>query len=106
MRCRVVRKCLLSLYGPVDLLRWDLLLLDNSVGNHGYGVTVEEVEKPVIDPTQSHAEFVNAVSQVVRFGSAKFVAQLLETGELQSSCPFCAQGEATRNRFGWARCQS
>ena len=60
----------------IDLFRRDHPRFHKTVRDHGRNRAVEEVQDPMMDPSQADAQFVDAVAQEVRFGSAQFVALL------------------------------
>ena len=60
---------LLALYGLIDVFRRDHPLFHKTVGNNGRHRAMEEVQDPMVNASQADSQFVDAVSQKVRFGS-------------------------------------
>jgi hypothetical protein len=75
---RIRHKPLLALDGAIDLFRRDPLLFHKTVRDHGRIRAVEEVQDPLMNPSQANAQFVDAVAQEVRLGSMQFVARLAQ----------------------------
>jgi len=59
---RIRFKPLLALDSMIDLLRWDDPLFHKTVRDHGRNRAMEEVQDPVMNPSQADAKFVDAVA--------------------------------------------
>jgi len=70
----------LAAKGPVNLPRWDAVLLDEPVRHHG-DVLVEEVEHLIVHPLESYSQFVDAVPQQVCFRSPELMTELGQAAE-------------------------
>ncbi len=55
------------------------MFLCDSVRNHRRKLLVKEVENAVIDALKSYSQLVNPIAEKIRFGSTKFVAELLKS---------------------------
>lgn len=75
---RIRTKPLLAFDSVIDLFRRDHPLFRKTLGDHGRHRAVEEVQDPIMNASQARSQFVDSVSQEVRFGPTKFVAHLAQ----------------------------
>src|SRR6266404_3524515 len=64
------KKHSLTFQRPVNLGGWNFIFFGHRVRQHGRVPSVKKIEKPIIDRAQSGSQFINSVTQQIRFGSA------------------------------------
>jgi hypothetical protein len=70
--------------GSIDLSRWhDSTVLRDSVNDHDRSAVVEEVEHPVLNPSDPCSEFMNSVAQVI---CSRPPEQMTFVGEQDEPC--------------------
>jgi hypothetical protein len=82
---RIALELFLACDYPIDFLRWDNSLLDNSMRHHSGHVLVEEVENPVVHPLVADAQLIDAVTQVISFGSSQLMSERLQPFQLDAT---------------------
>jgi len=89
MCCRGRVESNLAFYGSVDGGLRHFVFLGQGVGENRYVLAVEEIQEPIVHATLADTQFVDAVSQQVRFGTPQFVTKFSQSSNANDSLGEC-----------------
>jgi hypothetical protein len=68
----------LALNRAIDFFRRNGPLFNDSMSHNGHYSTVEEIQDPVMNTLQTHPQFMNSISQQIRFRPPEFMSQFAQ----------------------------
>src|ERR1022692_3242152 len=91
VRLWVCLKQLLSFNRALNVRRWNLVFLGQTVGENGHLPPMKKVEQPILNMPLFGAQFINAIPQTIRRRPPEFMAKLnqkLDAGTAIRPRPF------------------